>query len=375
LGRAWPGWTRRELLQVLSAAALCPRASAAQPRGPLLAAAWQSGTEQHLGLLTIENGRLEPATSLKLPTRAHGVQVEPDGNILAFARRPGDWLLRWHPSTGRTQWHWLEDDRRLNGHGVQIGSRLIVTTETDRETGQGWLGVRDRKSLELVDAWPTQGRDPHQVLLLPHALGRWPAGTLIVANGGVNTRSETGRNKTFGTRLDASLVALDPKNGRLLGQWRLSDPYLSIRHLASSPKGGTLGIALQAEHPDEAVRSAAPVLATWEGDRLTLTSNQPALGGYGGDIVALPSDHQGGFAVGCTRADSLAFFTVDGRFVQAVNHAQACALACAGDNWWNAGQDGALTDRWTSNMPSSSTGMRLPVALDLQIDNHWQLYI
>ena len=49
--------------------------------------------------------------------------------------------------------------------------------------------------------------------------------------------------------MDASLVALHPGNGELLGQWRLADPYLSMRHLAWDARHQRLGIALQAEHP------------------------------------------------------------------------------------------------------------------------------
>ena len=40
-------------------------------------------------------------------------------------------------------------------------------------------------------------------------------------------------------------MRLDATMGRLMGQWRLQDPRLSLRHLAWGPDGKTLGIALQ----------------------------------------------------------------------------------------------------------------------------------
>lgn len=367
-------WTRRALLLTFSGTVLSRSAWAGLPGGTRFAAAWQQGSQHFIGLLAVADGQLEPTMSLPLPTRAHGVLLEPDGSLLAFARRPGDWLLRWHPPTGSTQWHWLENDRRLNGHGVQVGDELLVTTETDQETGQGWLGVRDRASLKLVDAWPTHGLDPHQVLVLPHRLGPWPSGTLMVANGGVRTRPESGRSKTYGERLDASLVALNPRDGRLLGQWRLRDPYLSTRHLAVDVKAQTLGIALQAEHFTEAERIHAPVLAVWDGDQLTVTDNPPALGGYGGDIVTRSLGQEGGFAVACTRGDAVALYAGDGRFIRKVAHPQACALTRTGCAWWGAGRDSVLSERSNSSTTVSSNWERLHKASGLQIDNHWQLY-
>ncbi|MDF3823494.1 DUF1513 domain-containing protein, partial [Leptospira sp. 96542] len=195
--------------------------------------------------------------------------------------------------------------------------------ETELDDGQGLLGVRDAASLEKIDEWPTHGRDPHQLLALPRAVGRFAAGTLMVANGGIPTLPETGRAKLLGQRLkqqrmDASLVALHPGTGELLGQWRLADHYLSIRHLAFDAGAGRLGIALQAEHPDAAQRQGAPVLAVWDGKALRAAEAQPALPGYGGDIVALSpaiaaGGGGGGFAVSCARTDPLALFDGEGR--------------------------------------------------------------
>ena len=44
-------------------------------------------------------------------------------------------------------------------------------------------------------------------------------------------------------------------------RWTLADPWLSLRHLAWHPASATLGIAMQAEHPRQADRREAPVLA------------------------------------------------------------------------------------------------------------------
>ena len=354
--------SRREWLLAATALAFSPSWAAAPARATQLVSAWQTANEHRIGVLAVEGARWSVQRSLAVPTRAHGLLVEPDGSVLATARRPGDWLLRWHPVRGQTQWHWIEDDRRFNGHAIASpDGQTLWTTETDLDTAQGRLVTRDRKSLEKRTEWPTHGMDPHELLVLPARVGDVPAGSLIVANGGIPTLPETGRSKRQLDRMDASLVALNPRDGTLLGQWRLDDPYLSIRHLAWDPHSQTVGIALQAEHPDLDAKRRAPVLAVWNGQGLQAAQAQPAMQGYGGDICALPN---GGFVVSCPRADALALFGADARWLQNVAHREAYALASDAGHWWASGTDGV----WCAPEGTAAhSGERL------QIDNHWTL--
>lgn len=338
--------TRRAWLGQLAAAGLAPWLGTALGASPppfpaTLIAAWQTPHAHHIGLVEVGDAQWQVTRSITVPTRAHGLAVEAGGTVLALARRPGDWLLRWHPNTGDTQWQWMEGDRRFNGHvATHPQGDALWTTETDLETGQGLVGVRDRVSLQKTAEWPTLGRDPHALMVLPQTLGRIPAGSLIVANGGIPVLPETGRAKRSLERMDASLLALDPHTGAVLGQWRLADPYLSIRHLAWDAISRRLGIALQAEHPDPAQRQTAPVLAVWDGDRLVPAAGQPGLQGYGGDICARP---EGGFAVSCPRADALALFTPAAVWQKNQPHRDVCALAAQAHQWWASGADGVLT--------------------------------
>lgn len=366
------GISRRQL--VLWAGGMsCPSVWAAPAQGTTLLAAWQQQDEQRIGLLAVSGAHWSVQRSLAVPTRAHGLWSEPGGGLLAVARRPGDWLLRWHPRTGKTQWHWIDSDRRFNGHVIAGASGTTLwTTETDLDTAQGRLGVRDAASLEKTDEWATHGMDPHALLALPQPVGRLPAGTLMVANGGIPTLPETGRSKRELGRMDASLVALHPASGALLGQWRLHDPHLSIRHLAFDPLSGTLGIALQAEHPDKAVQQAAPVLAVWDGDTLRTADHQPALAGYGGDICALP---RGGFAVSCPRTHQLALFGTMGQWMGTIEHTEAYALAANLNQWWLASSrsEAGLLHSGVAANASPPLKARHAGKGSLQIDNHWIL--
>lgn len=330
-----------------------------------LAAAWDRDGRHHVGVLGWPRSRgdgaaLEVLASLEVPTRAHGLLVEPGGTMLAVARRPGDWLLRFDAQGRALQWHWLDEDdsepHQLNGHAVHVPGGLL-STETDRERGLGWLALRDARTLALRARWPTGGQDPHQVLLAPD-------GTLFVANGGIPTQAETGRRKLDLDRMDASLLRIDARHGTELGRWRLPDTRLSIRHLAWG--AGVLGIALQAEHDDAAQRAQAPLLALFDGRTLRTAAPAPQpLAGYGGDVafveggLAGPGDAPAtdAFVVSATRAGLLACWDREGRWLGSEPLPQAGALAAS-----------------SLGLCAAGAGQALPLARvdGLAVDNHWQ---
>lgn len=318
-----------------------------------LAAAWDTAVAHRIGLLVRAGAALQVAASLEVPTRAHGLLWERGGSLLAVARRPGDWLLRWHPHGAAEQRVWNRPDRSFNGHVLaHPDGRRLYTTETDLETGAGLVVVRDAASLEPLAAWPSHGLDPHELT--------WDAeGRLVVANGGIPSLPETGRAKRGLERMDSSLVRLDATSGRLLGQWRLADARLSLRHLAR--QGPHIGIALQAEHDAAEARLQAPVLALFDGHSLRAIDAPQALAGYGGDIAA----HAGGFAVACPRAGGVARWNGGGRWAGFTPLAEGCALAAAPSDLWVGGVQAALRQA-----APCTERLALP---ELRLDNHWVL--
>ena len=76
------------------------------------------------------------------------------------------------------------------------------------------------------------------------------------------------------------------------------DEYCRAAVLAWSPDAHTLGIALQAEHDDPALKNAAPVLALFDGNMLrTVAAPEPVaprLQGYGGSMAATPTGMSSG---------------------------------------------------------------------------------
>lgn len=311
---------RRQWLQAMGLLAASPwvgpafsQVAANEASQGLLAAAWMQGEQMQVGIVQMSRQpgqALQRLQSLDVPTRAHGMAVLRDGSVVFASRRPGDWLVRLRPGQAAedAQWLWIEPDRVFNGHVIESAdARYLYTTETDLEDAQGLIGVRDAVTLEKLAEWRTGGMDPHQLLLDTD-------GSLVVANGGIPTQSETGRRKLQLDHMDSSIVRLLPASeGRIAGLWKLDDNRLSLRHLswgpavAHAPERRWLGIALQAEHRDSALRANAPVLALFDGERLhavPLPEGQPPLAGYGGDIG---SDGQW-FAVSCPRANTISWW-------------------------------------------------------------------
>ncbi len=342
-----------------------------------LACAWQRGSRHHVGVVSHRAAGLVATAEFEVPTRAHGMWVESGGSLLAVARRPGDWLLRWQPDASplggkAIAWGWIEPDRAFNGHVIaSVDGRVLYSTETNLETGTGLIGVRNAATLEKISEWSTCGSDPHELLLDKD-------GTLLVANGGISALPETGRLKLKADRMDASLVRLDARSGELLGQWRVADKRLSLRHMAwgqrrsdSGTVSRVLGIAMQAEHDDAVSKAAAPVLAIFDGKTLAVHSsghNQP-LRGYGGDIAFAA----GRFSVSCPRANGIGHWEANGRWVGFTPLQEACALASVASEGAASAAEAVL---WAAGNPSAlvfdGRGDALPQTIRAaQIDNHW----
>jgi uncharacterized protein len=351
---------RRSFTVALCAAAATGSAwAAAGPSAPpVLACAWSDTAGHWVGLM--QPGAVAAAgwrvrAKTQVPTRAHGLFVEPDGHVLAVARRPGDWLLRWQPGATAAL-HWAGPERSFNGH-VERRRGQLFSTETERESGGGQLVVRDAATLRTLAVWPTFGRDPHDLLFSAD-------GSVWVANGGIETWPETGRSKRL-DHMDSSLVQLDAKTGALRGQWRLEDSRLSLRHLAQAADG-SVGVALQAEHDDAAARNVAPLLAVWRDGALQTAapadadaSTAPGLAGYGGDIAAVGSV----FAVSATRAGRVALWRSNGRFEALLEQPAPCALCTSGHELWAAGAQG-VNQSSLAPAPHSTAHPGLPVLLD-----------
>ncbi|MCE9568920.1 MAG: DUF1513 domain-containing protein [Rhodocyclales bacterium] len=368
---------RRRFLLAVGALAVLPRLAlaAGEARQAVLGAAWRGPNKSDpyfAGALVAdwETRRLDIRYAVPLPTRPHGLLAEADGGLLVVGVRPGTWLLRCD-GRGEVMQQLRVDEEgataRLNGHAiVATKGDVLYTTETDLKTGGGRIGVRDRQTLRKLAEFDTHGIDPHQ-LLLDHE------GHLIVANGGV---PRTPADKKFDLqRMDSSLVRLDAASGSLLRQWRLDDRRLSMRHLAWSrtpaDADACLGIAIQAEHDDAALRATAPILAILDGDRLSVPTRANDGIGYAGDIAAA---WNGGFALSSNQA-GLAQLWHPGapdQLTSLVKMEEAYALA----SWHGPGKGGGVVVATALGLVRShptAGPVAIPWPRPMALDNHWVL--
>ena len=276
---------RRYFIQTTAACLLAAYKTSYASCGQTLAIAWDDPTGKHfIGLLHLGTPEPQIIARLEVPTRAHGLVCIPSGVIVAVGRRPGAWLVHWRPhGNTKPQWRWSDETFSFNGHVLPSADQTqLYTTETDTNTAAGYLAQRDARSLQVIRRWPTHGVDPHDL--------KWLGSNILVANGGVLTQAETGRAKLNAGKMDSSLVLLNAQSGELAQQWRLEDPFLSIRHLAVHANG-TVGAALQAEHPEPEKRLNSPVFSLLESvqHELTAIKKVATWNGYAADITALPN--------------------------------------------------------------------------------------
>jgi len=227
-------WQRRAFIRAAGAgfiAGLLPRRAEALDGAELVfASSIQKQGGGFGAALVSETGAL--IASVDLPDRGHDIAFSPrTGQAVVFARQPGTFALVFDPKgveppLGLTS----AEGRHFFGHGAfSPDGRLLYVTENDFEAARGVLGVYDATGgFRRIGEFGTHGIGPHEVLLMPDGI------TLAVANGGIETHPDYGRAELNLDTMDPSLVFIDRRDGRLLGQLRLAAELhqLSIRHMA-----------------------------------------------------------------------------------------------------------------------------------------------
>ncbi len=169
---------------------------------------------------------------LALPARAHQVIAHPYYPwLLVVARRPGYYIKVFDYQEGVTRFE-IESKAGYHFYGHAVFSpdgRFLVTTEHHIAKGHGRLVMRDAEKgfVEVAD-YPSYGIGPHQLSFLSDQQ------TLVVANGGILTHPDRGREKLNLDTMEPSLDYIDFKSGALLEKQTLAKELhqLSIRHLA-----------------------------------------------------------------------------------------------------------------------------------------------
>ena len=200
---------------------------------PLYAASCKDASGKHQAVVfSLDRGIL---TAVPLPDRGHDFALSPAAReCVVFARRPGNFAAIFDPSgQGAAQFITTRADRHFYGHGAySTDGKLLYATENDFDNSRGVIGIRDATDrYHWIGEFATEGTGPHDLAILSDRR------TLVIANGGIDTAPETGREMLNLADMHPSLAYIDLRSGELLEQHDLGAglAQLSIRHLAVAP--------------------------------------------------------------------------------------------------------------------------------------------
>ncbi|MEM9013333.1 MAG: DUF1513 domain-containing protein [Pseudomonadota bacterium] len=321
---------RRAFLATAGSAAVLPSVSWAEVGAPHYLAAAQVGERYRLLGLGADGAAV---FDLPLPARGHAAAVHPSrAEAVAFARRPGRFAIVVDCADGRISATLdAPPGRHFYGHGAfSADGQRLFTTENAYATGDGRIGIWDAAAgYRRLGDMPSGGVGPHDMLLLPDGE------TLAVANGGIRTHPETGREKLNLPTMQPNLSYLRVADGTVHAQVG-PPPALrlnSIRHLAVSPDG-LVAAALQWQgEPEDGVPLLAFHRPHWS--ELRLAEAEPyqlaAMQGYAGSVAFTGGGTHA--AITSPRGGRIMAWRTEGGAPAIWSRPDVCGLAAAGEGW------------------------------------------
>ena len=305
---------------------LAPRSLFALERADAVYCSAFMAKDGSFGVATLtESGEI--IDRIPLIDRGHDVTRSPSSDLcVAFARRPGIFAVVFDRSKGAIVTTLTSPEgRHFFGHGIfSADGKTLYATENDYDNYAGVIGVYDASDgFRRVGEFPTHGIDPHELTLIEGGK------TLIIANGGIKTHPDHGRDKLNLDHMEPSLVFIDTKHGQLIEKQALPDAMrqLSTRHL-DVDSSGTVWIGCQFEGP---ANEAPPLVGRIRrGEELAFldlgVEDWRTLNNYVGSVAANPT--AGLVAVSSPKGGAvLTFDAVSGKLVKRENMDAVCGLA------------------------------------------------
>jgi uncharacterized protein len=231
------------------------------------------------------------------------------------------------------------EGRHFYGHGCfSADGALLMATENAYATGAGKIGLYDaRDGFRRVGEIEAGGIGPHDITLLPD-------GRQVIANGGVRTHPESGREPLNLETMQSNLTIIDGKGQN--SSFVLDAPYRqnSIRHIAVA-SDGTIAFGCQWEgDPADAPPLIGLVSAKGSLRMLELPDDDLfALQNYIGS-VAFSTDEETVIAT-APRGNSAVLFKRDtGQFLKRIPMVDVCGVAALGHGAFllSSGRDGVM---------------------------------
>ncbi len=194
----------------------------------VLLSAADDGRGQHCLVGTTLSGKTR--FCLPVPERAHQVLPVPNSNLAIFmGRRPSALFYVVDIEAGQLL-HTVKapEGYHYYGHAViDEHAGLLYTTENDYQHQRGVIGIyKLTANCHRMGEMSSGGLGPHQIERLPES------NTLVVANGGIVTHPDQGRNILNLDTMAPNLTYLNAGNGQLIAQAFPQHHRMSVRHFA-----------------------------------------------------------------------------------------------------------------------------------------------
>jgi len=271
----------------------------------------QGRDAEHFALSWVQNDQQQSA-SVKSGFRGHGAAQHPliKTQAVMFSRSPGTEGIVVDLSRGEiVQRFYSATNHHMHGHGCfSADGSILFTTESDYQTGAGKIVMRETRHYQTIGAWSSYGIGPHDIQLMPDQK------TLVVANGGLRTRPESGAQVLNLDSMESSLTYIDSISGELLGQYRLTEAKASIRHLDVAADG-TVALATQVQRQgmsDEHTVTLAAVHHPGSAELIMLEAPQTLterFNDYMGSVAINEKERLAGFS--SPRGDLVGFWHID----------------------------------------------------------------
>ncbi|MBO6949900.1 MAG: DUF1513 domain-containing protein [Rhodospirillales bacterium] len=295
---------------------------------------------------------------LPLPARGHGTAVRPGNDEgLVVARRPGEFAIIFGLSDGKERFHLTPaPGRHFYGHGVySLDGKTLWMTENAFESGVGVIGVYDvEMGYKRIAEFSSGGIGPHQHLLMNDGK------TLAVANGGIRTHPDKGREKLNIGTMRPSLAFIDGLSGKITGQVYFDDlrqQKLSIRHMAVLPDGR---VAVGCQDQEDDGRTLPLVYIH---DRKSNNGLQPVevpedmlerFNGYCGSVACDTEGYT--LAVSSPRGGLVGFWALPtGAWEGHIELADGCGLAPGPEHGIVASSGTGVVGRWSAGLAPAET--------------------
>lgn len=189
-------------------------------------------------------------------------------------------------------------------------------------TGNGLIVVRDvHDNFHTIRQFSSAGIGPHELKMMPD--GR----TLVIANGGIHTHPQQGREKLNLSTMQPSLAYIDSLSGKLQEQVFLTNKHhqLSIRHLDANSQGR---VAIAMQYQGDRLDDMPLVAFHSQGKPIELvrapTVINHAMKQYCGSIRFDQSGKT--VAVSSPRGDLITFWKQNGDYLNSIKTTDGCGL-------------------------------------------------